>query len=323
MFALLFLLLSIDAAGSVEGTVFTADTPLPGCTITFSSAAGVQKEAISDVNGAYRIKGLPPGNYSVTYELDGLEKIERTISIVEGTNVLRDEELKVSAVSNQFFGCRDCSNMPPETVWDMPLCSDMELDDSLIDGMERGDTSAIAMLRKRYENAPTYHQKHRLAAALLRRVPNDSTYWNELIPHATNVVRLAGVKDEFFPSEAMTRWCEERGLPTAEYPYMALRALEHVAPDPRSRPLLLEALQQHDVSIIVAAISGLAQQRDEGALPAIERVLDARDDRQMLAFALAHYRSEAADRVAMRYLDEDDRPEYAAFRETVLTPLPR
>jgi hypothetical protein len=324
MFALVLLLLSVEAVGAVEGTVFSGETPLPGCTITLSSAAvGVQKEAVSDGNGAYRIDGLPAGNYSVTFELQGLQKIERTISIVEGTNVLRNEDLRVDASTTMTFGCRDCSDEPPETPWDFPLCSDEELDDALIDAMEQGDTSAVAILRNRHEHASTYRQRHRLAAALLRRVPDDRAYWSELFSYAANVVRFAGGKDELFPSAALIRWCEEQALPPHDYAYTALRALDHISADPRSRALLLEALEGHDSSVIFTAISGLAQQRDESALPVMQRVLDARDDAYQLAFGLAYYRSEAADRLAMRHLEEEGRAEYRELREEVITPLPR
>jgi outer membrane receptor protein involved in Fe transport len=78
--ALLPLLIDATAAaqgvqtGEVTGTITSSDgLALPGATVTVQGPAlqGV-RTAVSDTNGAYAIKALPPGTYKVTIELSGL-----------------------------------------------------------------------------------------------------------------------------------------------------------------------------------------------------------------------------------------------------------
>jgi len=60
--------------GELIGTVKSSDgLTLPGATITAQSPAlqGVQT-VVSDENGAYALRALPPGPYQVTFELSGL-----------------------------------------------------------------------------------------------------------------------------------------------------------------------------------------------------------------------------------------------------------
>src|SRR4030095_15644086 len=61
--------------GTITGTVQSADgLSLPGATVTASSPSlqGL-RTAVTDVNGVYSIKGLPPGHYSVKFEMDSFK----------------------------------------------------------------------------------------------------------------------------------------------------------------------------------------------------------------------------------------------------------
>lgn len=48
-----------------------------------------------------------------------------------------------------------CTEKPPATKWDPPLCMDEKLDISLMHAAERGEEGALAMVRARYETART------------------------------------------------------------------------------------------------------------------------------------------------------------------------
>ena len=71
--------LHAQTTGSINGTV--ADNTggmLPGVTVTASSPAmmGVQT-AVTNESGTYRFPAVPPGTYSITYELPGFNTIKR------------------------------------------------------------------------------------------------------------------------------------------------------------------------------------------------------------------------------------------------------
>ena len=68
--------------GVITGAVTSADgLGLPGVTVTVSSPAlQGTRTSVTDVNGNYVVRGLPPGEYTVTTELSGMQpKTERTI----------------------------------------------------------------------------------------------------------------------------------------------------------------------------------------------------------------------------------------------------
>lgn len=297
-------------AATVHGTVKTDGVALPGCTVTLESSSP-KREAVTDAEGTYRIEGVAPGEYRLKFALSGLGQVERTIRIGHGDS-LEDATLEVPQVGEVTTNCRPCSDDPPETVWDYPACDDEDLDVTLVANIERGDPSAIALAQRRHAAATTYAQKHSLAAALLGRVPDDTRYWNELYEHARNLVEQ---------DQKLAEWCEKQGLPAQEYRWMAEVALAAVGEDPRSRTLLLKALQSDDFELVRSAVYGFMDQRDDTALPAVAKAL-ARfpDNASSIAQYLAWWRSEAADEIAFRYLDEEQRAEYREVKREVPQP---
>src|SRR5918996_3262404 len=65
--------------GTITGIVPSQDTvPLPGVTVTVSSAALQDtREAVTDVNGVYFLRALPPGAYTVQFTLTGFQSAVR------------------------------------------------------------------------------------------------------------------------------------------------------------------------------------------------------------------------------------------------------
>ncbi len=75
--------------GTIRGTVLDAQgLVLPGVTVTVRSAAlqGVRSTA-TNINGAYQILALPPGEYRVVFELAGFAEIVETATVTLGGDV--------------------------------------------------------------------------------------------------------------------------------------------------------------------------------------------------------------------------------------------
>lgn len=212
-----------------------------------------------------------------------------------------------------------CSDHSPSNPYDLPLCSEYELNTALIESAAKGDASSIALLRSRHETADTYSERHRIAGALLRTSSDDAKFWNELVSHAEIAVRFPHVDYEMSPE--YLEWCAKRGIAPDEYWYMAFHALEMAGADPRSRPLLLRALASNDGTLLIAAVEGLGKQRHFASLPLIERAF-ARvpEDAAMLAMYLARFADERADALAMKYLGESDLEAYREWRSAAQHP---
>jgi len=89
--------------GALTGTVTTDGYPLPGATITAKSPQlQGSRTAYSDENGNFNIVGLPPGDYTVTIELEGLQKVTKTARVSLSGTARVDAELKVAAVTESI-----------------------------------------------------------------------------------------------------------------------------------------------------------------------------------------------------------------------------
>ena len=89
-----------QTTGSLTGSVTTGGAPLPGATVTISSPAlqGV-RTTVTGANGDYNFPALPPGRYTVTLELEGLQKVTRTAEVRLAETARVEADLKVSSVS--------------------------------------------------------------------------------------------------------------------------------------------------------------------------------------------------------------------------------
>ena len=89
--------------------VDTAGQTLPGATIYIES---LHTGVISDINGFYTFANLNPGTYKVTVRYVGYSPVETTLTLTEGTTLVRDFtlsegiELQEVVVGGTFQGQR-------------------------------------------------------------------------------------------------------------------------------------------------------------------------------------------------------------------------
>ena len=90
-----------STTGSINGKVAdTSQGVLPGVTVTAASSSlmGVQS-AVTDSGGNYRFPALPPGTYTITFELPGFTTLKRSnIEIAMGFTAAVNVELAVASL---------------------------------------------------------------------------------------------------------------------------------------------------------------------------------------------------------------------------------
>ncbi|MDQ3279873.1 MAG: TonB-dependent receptor [Acidobacteriota bacterium] len=92
-----------STTGALTGTVTTDGAPLPGATVTVTSPqAQGSRTAVTDANGNYNIPGLPPGDYTVRVELQGLQTVTRNARVTLSGTARVDADLRVSAVTESI-----------------------------------------------------------------------------------------------------------------------------------------------------------------------------------------------------------------------------
>ena len=68
-----------QTTGTLTGVVSSGETPVPGVTITITSPA-LQGERVTTSGGAgtFQFSALPPGDYTVKYEREGMDSVTLT-----------------------------------------------------------------------------------------------------------------------------------------------------------------------------------------------------------------------------------------------------
>lgn len=288
---------------TVTGLVQSGGAPLPGVTVTLTHGT-VSHTAVTNVEGRYAFAGLEDGAYDLRYELSGFATAEQR---VRGGGEVPASQLSPTMESITFScGASACSPDAPETPYGMPLCAEHELNTAMIEAAERGDRSAVELLRTRYAQTFTFMERHRVGAAVL----HDSRIWQELFAHAQICVRFP---DDQAP--AYLAWCEKRELPPSDYWWASYDALETISSDRRSRALLREAVASENEQLAGLAVMGLAIQRDEASLPAIDRALQRFPESAFsMTQTLVLFASPAADALARKHLDDELFAEYETAR---------
>lgn len=105
---LLGLLLALPAlaqnpTGRLTGHVTNEGKPLPGATVTAASPSlQGTRTTVSSANGDYLFGSLPPGEYTVTFELQGLDTVRLPATVAAAQETSRDAELAVTRVKEEI-----------------------------------------------------------------------------------------------------------------------------------------------------------------------------------------------------------------------------
>jgi hypothetical protein len=87
--------------GALGGRVAdSADLALPGVTVEArAEVLPAPRVAITEANGEYRMPALPPGNYTITFTLSGMQTVERTAVVQLAQTTVVDATLSIAGVS--------------------------------------------------------------------------------------------------------------------------------------------------------------------------------------------------------------------------------
>ena len=89
-----------QTTSSLTGTVTTAGVGLPGVTVTISSPQMQgTRTAVTGEGGGYNFGSIPPGEYAVRFELEGLNPVTKRVQIGVGQSGRADADMRVAAVA--------------------------------------------------------------------------------------------------------------------------------------------------------------------------------------------------------------------------------
>ena len=95
----------VGASGEIFGTIIDpAGAAIPNAKVTVSDVEkGVQRTALADSSGQYRVAGLPPSHYRVSAESSGFQtEVQTDVVLTVGQVIPLDFHLKLSGVSGEI-----------------------------------------------------------------------------------------------------------------------------------------------------------------------------------------------------------------------------
>ena len=104
----LFLLACVSAfaqgtTGSLTGTVIHGGSPLPGATVSIASTAlQGTRTAITNEAGQYNFGALPPGQYTVQIDMEGMQTSNSTARVNLGQTSRVDADLRLSTIAESI-----------------------------------------------------------------------------------------------------------------------------------------------------------------------------------------------------------------------------
>jgi hypothetical protein len=86
--------------GTISGRVASSDdAPLPGVTVTVTSPnLQGERTVVTSVNGDYVVPLLPPGDYTLVFELSGFQPVKRQVGLAGTQSVTLNETMAVNSV---------------------------------------------------------------------------------------------------------------------------------------------------------------------------------------------------------------------------------
>jgi len=104
LFVLALLLVAASAfaqtTATINGTATTDGNPLPGVTVTIASPAMQgTRTAVTGGAGGFTFNGVPPGKYTVKFELSGMQTVTKTVSVGVSQIGTAEADMKVASVS--------------------------------------------------------------------------------------------------------------------------------------------------------------------------------------------------------------------------------
>jgi outer membrane receptor protein involved in Fe transport len=145
-----------QVSSNLTGRVLMDGNALPGVTVTISSPAlQGTRTAVTDVNGNYNFAALPPGDYTVRFEMESMQTVTRTQRVGLGQTGRVDAEMRLTAVAEAITVTASApavlettevqTNITGELVDDLPIGRTLIATTTLAPGVNQNGPNAGAI----------------------------------------------------------------------------------------------------------------------------------------------------------------------------------
>ncbi len=207
--------LAQGTTGSLNGTVSHEGSSLPGVTVSISSPAlQGTRVAVSNVNGDYNFPAIPPGQYTVKFEMEGMAAVTNSVKVGLARTERVNAELQLSSIAEAITVTAAApavlettevqSNYEQELVDNLPLARNMQQIVMLAPGVSNNGPSGSQTGENGTINA----------VVISGAYAYDSLY---LVNGAVTNENLRGQSDDLFIEDAIQETTVITGSVSAEY----------------------------------------------------------------------------------------------------------
>lgn len=152
---------------TLTGTVTQDGSPLPGVTVTIASPAlQGTRTAITNENGGYSFGAIPPGDYTITFEMMGLQTVTRTqrVGLAQSNRVSVDmrlsavaEAITVTAAAPAVLETNEVqTNIEADLVEELPVARTLQATTNLAPGVTTTGPNAGLVISGAYSYDSLY-----------------------------------------------------------------------------------------------------------------------------------------------------------------------
>ena len=164
-----------QTTSNLTGRVTMDGNPLPGVTVTISSP-NLQgtRTAVTDVNGNYNFAALPPGDYTVRFEMESMQTATRTSRIGLGQTGRADAEMRLTAVAEAITVTASApavletteiqTNMTAQLVDDLPIPRNFQAQANLAPNVTTNSPSGAQLV---ISGAPAHENLYMVNGAVI------------------------------------------------------------------------------------------------------------------------------------------------------------
>jgi outer membrane receptor for ferrienterochelin and colicin len=173
-----------QTTASLTGTVTLGGAALPGVAVTISSP-NLQgaRTTTTDINGNYNFGGLPPGDYTVRFDMESMQSVTRTVKVGLSQTSRQNADMKLTAVAESITVTASApavlettqvqTNISAKLIEDLPIARTLIGTVNLAPGVSQNGPGGNTMISGGYAYDSTYYVDGAVVNELLRGQPQN------------------------------------------------------------------------------------------------------------------------------------------------------
>jgi len=164
-----------QVTSSLTGRTTMDGNPLPGVTVTITSPSlQGTRTTVTDVNGNYNFSAVPPGEYTIRFEMESMASVNRTTRVGLGQTGRADAEMRLTAMAEAITVTASApavletteiqTNLTQQLVDDLPIPRNFQAQANLAPNVTTNSPSGLQLV---ISGAPAHENLYMVNGAVI------------------------------------------------------------------------------------------------------------------------------------------------------------